>query len=107
MNAQQDITPREALMRLGASTAEAIAQVLEMFAPGTVQRGEVTVLPDGSSPFANVAPGSIASSVSYVDGVTGANIFVLTPAGAPIAVARPRAPAGVSTKMLAPVTPST
>ncbi len=79
---QQDITPREALMRLGASTAESIAQVLEMFAPGAVQRGEVTVLPDGASPFANVARGSIASSVSYVDGVTGANIFVLTKAGA-------------------------
>jgi flagellar motor switch protein FliN/FliY len=82
MSTQQDITPREALMRLGASTAEAIAQVLEMFAPGAVQRGEVTVLPDGGSPFANVTRGSIASSVSYVDGVTGANIFVLTPAGA-------------------------
>jgi flagellar motor switch protein FliN len=82
MSTQQDITPREALMRLGASTAESVAQVLEMFAPGAVKRGEVTVLPDGSSPFANVARGSIASSVSYVDGVTGANVFVLTPAGA-------------------------
>ncbi|MBV9804842.1 MAG: FliM/FliN family flagellar motor switch protein [Solirubrobacterales bacterium] len=82
MSTQQDITPREALMRLGASTAESIAQVLEMFAPGAVKRGEVTVLPDGASPFSNVARGSIASSVSYVDGVTGANIFVLTPAGA-------------------------
>ena len=79
---QQDITPREALMRLGASSAEAIAKVLEMFAPGAVERGEVTVLDDGVSPFANVARGSIASSVSYVDGITGANIFVLTPAGA-------------------------
>jgi flagellar motor switch protein FliN len=78
----QDITPREALMRLGASTAEAVAQVLEMFVPGSVQRGEVTVLPEGQSPFANAARGSIASSVSYVDGVTGANIFLLTPAGA-------------------------
>jgi flagellar motor switch protein FliN len=82
MTQQQDITPREALMRLGASTAEAVAQVLEMFAPGAVERGEVTVLLDGASPFANVARGSIASSVSYVDGVTGANVFVLTPAGA-------------------------
>ena len=79
---QQEITPREALMRLGASTAEAIAKVLEMFAPGTVERGEVTVLADGASPFANVARGSIATSVSYVDGVTGANVFVMTPAGA-------------------------
>jgi flagellar motor switch protein FliN/FliY len=82
MSKQQDITPREALTRLGASTAEAVAQVLEMFAPGAVQRGEVTVLPDGGSAFANVSRGSIASSVSYVDGVTGANVFVLTPAGA-------------------------
>jgi flagellar motor switch protein FliN len=79
---QQDITPGEALMRLGASTAEAIAQVLEMFTPGAVQRGDVTVLPDGASPFANVARGSIVSSVSYVNGVTGANVFVLTPTGA-------------------------
>jgi flagellar motor switch protein FliN len=82
MSQQTDITPREALMRLGASTAEAIAKVLEMFAPGAVQQGDVTVLAEGASPFANVARGSIASSVSYVDGVTGANIFVLTPAGA-------------------------
>ena len=82
MSTSQDITPREALTRLGASTAEAVAQVLEMFAPGSVQRGDVTVIPEGQSPFANVARGSIASSVSYVDGVTGANILVLTPAGA-------------------------
>ena len=82
MSQQADITPREALMRLGASTAEAIAKVLEMFASGAVERGDVTVLAEGASPFANVARGSIASSVSYVDGVTGANIFVLTPAGA-------------------------
>ena len=93
MSSQQDITPREALMRLGASTAEAIAQVLEMFAPGTVQRGDVTVLAEGASPFANVPRGSIASSVSYVDGVTGANIFVLTPAGARSLAAAMGAPA--------------
>jgi flagellar motor switch protein FliN len=82
MSTQQEITPREALIRLGTSTAEAIAQVLEMFVPGEVQRGDVTVLPADQSPFANVARGSIASSVSYVNGVTGANVFVLTPAGA-------------------------
>jgi flagellar motor switch protein FliN/FliY len=74
-------TPRDALMRLGASTAEAIAQVLEMFAPGAVERGEVSVLTDGSSPFSGITVGSVAASVSYIDGVTGANIFVLTSAG--------------------------
>jgi flagellar motor switch protein FliN/FliY len=74
-------TPRDALMRLGASTAEAIAQVLEMFAPGAVERGEVSVMTDGASPFSGITAGSVAASVSYVDGVTGANIFVLTSAG--------------------------
>ena len=90
---QQDITPREALMRLGASTAEAIAKVLEMFTPGAVERGDVTVLEDGTSPFTNVPRGSIASSVSYVDGVTGANIFMLTPPGARTLAAAMGAPA--------------
>jgi flagellar motor switch protein FliN/FliY len=76
-----DMTPREALMRLGASTAEAIAQVLEMFAPGTIERGDVSVMAEDQSPFNGIAAGSVAASVSYVNGVTGANIFVLTAAG--------------------------
>ncbi|HEY6471660.1 MAG TPA: FliM/FliN family flagellar motor switch protein [Acidimicrobiales bacterium] len=76
-----DLTPRDALVRLGASTAEAIAQVLEMFAPGTIERGEVSVMGEDQSPFNGIAPGSVAASVSYVDGVTGANIFILTAAG--------------------------
>jgi flagellar motor switch protein FliN/FliY len=79
---QNEVTPREALTRLGASTAEAIAQVLEMFVPGAVQRGDVTVLPDGATPFTNLPFGAVAASVSYVDGVTGANIFLMTPTGA-------------------------
>jgi flagellar motor switch protein FliN len=76
-----DMSPREALLRLGASTAEAIAQVLEMFAPGAIERGDVSVLSEEQSPFTGIAAGSVAASVSYVDGVTGANIFVLTAAG--------------------------
>jgi flagellar motor switch protein FliN len=76
-----DMSQREALIRLGASTAEAIAQVLDMFAPGTVERGEVSVMQEGASPFADVTAGSVAASVSYVDGVSGANVFVLTPSG--------------------------
>jgi flagellar motor switch protein FliN/FliY len=79
---QQDITPRDALIRLGSSTAEAIEQVLETLAPGSVSRGDVSVLSEKESPFAKLSPGTVASSVSYVDGVTGANIFVLPPAGA-------------------------
>ncbi len=36
---------------------------------------------EGQSPFNGIVAGSVAASVSYVDGVTGANIFVLTAAG--------------------------
>jgi len=77
-----DLSTHDALVRLGASTAEAIAQVLEMFAPGAVERGDVTVLSAEQSPFNGIMPSSVAASVSYVDGVTGANIFVLTAKGA-------------------------
>jgi flagellar motor switch protein FliN/FliY len=77
-----EITQREALMRLGASTAAAVAQVLDTLAPGLIERGEVSVLADGVSPFANLPLGAVAASVSYVDGVTGANVFVMPPAGA-------------------------
>jgi flagellar motor switch protein FliN len=82
MSATSELNVKDALVRLGASTAEAIAQVLEMFAPGTVERGEVSVMGEGQSPFNGITPGSVAASVSYVDGVTGANIFVLTAEGA-------------------------
>jgi flagellar motor switch protein FliN/FliY len=79
---EPEITPKEALMRLGASTAEAIAQVLETFLPSAVERGDVSVIEPGADPFANLPAGAVATSVSYVDGVTGANVFVLAPAGA-------------------------
>ena len=69
----------EALIRLGRSTSEAITGVLEMFAPGKVHPGEVTVVTD---PFATVVAPAVATSVSYVDGVTGGNVFLMTLAGA-------------------------
>jgi flagellar motor switch protein FliN/FliY len=65
-------------MRLGVSTAEAIAQALETLAPGQIERGEVTVVTDGTPPFVGVQFPAVAASVSYVDGVTGANAFVMS-----------------------------
>jgi flagellar motor switch protein FliN len=79
---REDITPAEALLRLAASTAEAVAQVLDMYAPGLAQRGQVVVLQDASSAFSSLPFGAVAASVSYVDGVTGANVFVMPPGGA-------------------------
>ena len=72
----------EALNRLGQSTAEACLGVLEMFAPGKISIGEVTTLEDSSSAFNGVPVPSVAMSVSYVDGVTGGNVFLITLDGA-------------------------
>ncbi len=81
-----EVTQREALTHLAASTAEAVARVLEQFVPDGVQRGDVTVIPEGVDPFLSPPIGGIAASVSYVDGVTGANVFMM-PAGAARALA--------------------
>ncbi len=80
--ARNEITQYDALIRLGASTAEAVAKVLEMFLPDGVERGEVSVIADGATPFTHLPRGAIVASVHYIDGVTGANVFVMTAAGA-------------------------
>jgi flagellar motor switch protein FliN/FliY len=71
-----------ALMRLGESTAEAAAGTLEMFAPGKVQVSGVSVMPGDANPLDGLPVPSVAISVSYVDGVTGGNVFILTFDGA-------------------------
>ena len=72
----------EALNRLGQSTADACHGVLEMFAAGKVSIGEVTTLEDSTTAFDGVPVPSVAMSVSYVDGVTGGNVFLITLDGA-------------------------
>jgi flagellar motor switch protein FliN/FliY len=72
----------EALNRLGESTAEACQGVLEMFAPGKISIGDVTAVEDSSTAFNGVPVPAVAMSVSYVDGVTGGNVFLITLDGA-------------------------
>ena len=72
-----DVSQREALAHLGAATAEAVARVLEQFVPDGVERGEVSVVAEGQNPFTNLPVGGIAASVRYVDGVKGANVFMM------------------------------
>ena len=72
----------DALIRLGQSTSEAIAGVLEMFAPGKITAGEVSVIPSDKHPMESVPMPAVATSVAYVDGVTGGNVFVMTLDGA-------------------------
>src|SRR4051812_20420236 len=72
----------DALQRLGQSTGEACSGVLEMFAAGQVSLGEITTFSDSKAAFVGAPAPSVAMSVSYVDGVTGGNVFLITLDGA-------------------------
>jgi flagellar motor switch protein FliN/FliY len=72
----------DALIRLGKSTSEAISGVLEMFAAGKVSAGEVSVIASEANPMDSLPLPAVATNVSYVDGVTGGNVFVMTLDGA-------------------------
>jgi flagellar motor switch protein FliN/FliY len=76
------MTPSPALSKLGESTAEACLGVLGMFAADKVSTGEVTAFDDPKKAFEGVPVPCVAMSVSYVDGVTGGNVFLITLDGA-------------------------
>jgi flagellar motor switch protein FliN/FliY len=76
------MSTESALIRLGASASAAIGGVLEMFAPGKVQAGDVSVVDPERGPLEGLPVPAVATNVSYVDGVTGGNVFVMTLEGA-------------------------
>jgi len=76
------VTTEEALVELGTSTAEAVLRVLSSLAPEGAEKGAVSVVSAGSSPLQGVTFPVVAANVSYVDGVTGGNFFVITRLGA-------------------------
>jgi flagellar motor switch protein FliN/FliY len=76
------VSTEDALIKLGESTAEAAAGLLEMFAPGRVELGGVAVVPGDANPLEGLSAPAVATSVSYVDGVTGGNVLVLPLEGA-------------------------
>lgn len=72
----------QALLRLGGSTADAVKDVLEIFAPGQVNPGVVSVVPQGTHPLADIQLPAVLADVSFVDGVSGGNVLVMSVAGA-------------------------
>lgn len=76
MNADQ------ALLRVGASTAGAIREILETYAPGGVVPGAVKAVPQGGDPLADASLPAILADVGYVDGVNGGNVLVIGVEGA-------------------------
>jgi flagellar motor switch protein FliN/FliY len=65
------------LLRLGQSTGEAISGVLEMFAPGQISVGGVDIVSAEHHPLEGIPSPAVLTSVSYVDGVTGGNLFAM------------------------------
>ena len=71
-----------ALLQLAGSTSEAVTGVLETFAPGRIEAGDVAVLDADGGPLQGLPFPAVATNVAYVDGVTGGNLFVMTLEGA-------------------------
>jgi flagellar motor switch protein FliN len=76
------VTTEEALAKLGESTAEAVAGILQTLAPGGVERGVVSVAGSDADPLTGIRAPAVVASVSYVDGVKGGNLFVISVPGA-------------------------
>ncbi len=75
------MTTEEALIKLAESTGAAIEQVLEIVSSAKIERSHVAVVPTGESPLRSIPVPAVAANVSYVHGVTGGNIFVMTRLG--------------------------
>jgi flagellar motor switch protein FliN/FliY len=76
------MTTDDALVKLTESTMEAVCGVLEMFAPDQITPGDVAVVAADHHPLEGIPVPAVATMVSYVDGVTGGNLFVMTVDGA-------------------------
>jgi flagellar motor switch protein FliN len=72
----------QALEKLIQSTAEAVAGVLETFCPGQVEVGDFAAVSPDSDPLGGLPSPIVSASVSYVDGVTGGNVFAMPLGGA-------------------------
>jgi flagellar motor switch protein FliN/FliY len=70
------------LLQLGGSTAEAVEGLLQTFAANGIQRGAVQARASVEEAAAAIELPAVVADVSYVDGVTGGNLFVLPVDGA-------------------------
>ena len=74
---------QDALVKLSHATADAVGAVLRSFCgDDTVTTGSVALVPRGANALTMLRPPIVAVDVSYVDGVTGGNLFAMTLDGA-------------------------
>jgi flagellar motor switch protein FliN/FliY len=72
----------QALEKLIQSTAEAVVGVLETFCPGQVELGGMSAVSVESDPLGGLPGPIVGANVSYVNGVTGGNVFAMPLEGA-------------------------
>jgi flagellar motor switch protein FliN/FliY len=71
------MTSEEALVRVGESTGAAVVGALEAYCPGAVEALAPILLSSEADPLAGVTLPAVVADVSYVDGVTGGNLFLM------------------------------
>jgi flagellar motor switch protein FliN/FliY len=82
------MTPEEALVRVGESSGAAVVGALEAYCPGAVTARRPLLIAGEADPLAGVTLPAVIVDVSYVDGVTGGNLFLMPlPAARALAVA--------------------
>ena len=82
------MTPEEALVRVGETTGAAVVGALEAYCPGAVSARRPLLIAGETDPLAGVMLPAVVVDVSYVDGVTGGNLFLMPlPAARALAVA--------------------
>jgi flagellar motor switch protein FliN len=76
------MSPESPILRLSASTTEAVERTLQKYSADGIQRGAVEVRGDAAEAASGLTLPAVAADVSYVDGVTGGNVFILPIEGA-------------------------
>lgn len=78
------MTSDEAVAKLAESTAEAATSALALCAgdDAGIEVGAAVVVPNGASATDELVVPAVVTSVSYVDGVRGGNLFVISSLGA-------------------------
>ena len=71
-----------ALDQLTESTAQAVAETLQMFCGEGVEMTGSNIVPRGTNPLGALDFPAVMSNISYLDGVSGGNIFAITAEGA-------------------------
>jgi flagellar motor switch protein FliN/FliY len=76
------MTAEQALEQLTESTAQAVVETLQTFSVEEIEMAGSTVVPRGTNPLGALEFPAVMASISYLDGVSGGNLFAITAEGA-------------------------